>query len=74
LPSSATLSGKPSLLKLTGVWAVSSARINDGWLSDEVCRDGVSSPGVPARLKGLEKLKDGLGRGADMSEATDGDR
>lgn len=58
---------------LTGVCAESSASTNDGWLSDEACLVGISRLGVPARLMGLEKLRDGRGR-ADESEATDGDR
>jgi len=33
-----------------------------------------SRPGVPALLRGLEKLKDGRGRGADRSDAIEGDR
>jgi hypothetical protein len=59
---------------LTGVCADSSANMKDGWLSADCCRDGVSKPGVPALLNGLEKLKDGLGNGADESEPTEGDR
>lgn len=51
---------------------MSSAKIKDGWLSDEACRDGESKLGVPALLKGREKLKDGRGR-ADDSELTEGD-
>lgn len=58
---------------LTGVCADSSARIKDGWLSDDACLVGMSRPGVPARLSGREKLKDGRGS-ADESDATDGDR
>lgn len=44
---------------LTGVLAASCA--------------GVSKPGVPDRLIGLEKLKAGLGS-SDMLELTEGDR
>ena len=63
---------------LTGVWAVSSARMNDGWLSPDACREGIStgSPFRLARLNGLEKLKAGLGNRvppADISELIDGD-
>lgn len=57
---------------LTGVWAVSSAKMNEGWLSEEACLRGDSIPGVPDLLRGLEKLKDGRGR-ADVSELTEGD-
>jgi hypothetical protein len=39
-----------------GVCAVSSAKTNEGWLSEEACLDGESMPGVPALLSGLEKL------------------
>src|SRR3569833_110835 len=73
LPSSADGSGKPSLVMLTGVLAVSSARMKEAWLSEEACLAGVSRPGVPARLKGREKLKEGRGSGADASELMDGD-
>lgn len=60
---------------LMGVWAESSfAKTKEGWLSDEACRVGVSSPGVPARLIGREKLKEGRGRGIEASELTDGER
>lgn len=64
---------------LTGVLAASSVGKKDEWLSDEGCRvggsirAGVSKPGVPDRLIGLEKLKAGLGS-SDMLELTDGDR
>lgn len=58
---------------LTGVCTVSSARMNEeGWLSEEACRAGMSHAGVPARLMGLEKLKEGRGR-AEESDAIDGD-
>jgi hypothetical protein len=57
---------------LTGVWAVSSAKMNDGWLSDDAWRVGMSNPGVPALLSGREKLKDGRGS-TDESDAVDGD-
>jgi hypothetical protein len=63
---------KASLCMLTGVWAVSSAKMKDGWLSDEAWRVGISNPGVPALLSGREKLKDGRGS-ADESDAADGD-
>ncbi len=56
---------------LTGVWA-SSARKNEGWLSEEACLEGKSKDGVPARLSGREKLNDGRGR-PDASDATEGD-
>ncbi len=59
---------------LMGVLAVSSARMKEAWLSDEACLEVVSKLGVPARLMGREKLNEGRGRGADMSELTDGDR
>ncbi len=59
---------------LTGVLTVSSARMKEeAWLSEEACLAGVSRPGVSARLIGREKLNDGRGRGADMSELMDGD-
>lgn len=58
---------------LIGVWADSSASINDGWLSDEACRMGGSKLGVPDLLMGREKLKAGRGSAED-SEAADGDR
>ena len=67
------LSGKPSPVILTGVLAVSSVRTNDVWLSEEVCRSGKSKLGVPARLSGREKLKDGRGS-SDAFEQTEGDR
>lgn len=72
------LSGKPSLCILTGVCAVSSARINEGWLSPDACRVGISigNPFALARLNGREKLKAGLGNRvppADISEPIDGD-
>lgn len=50
---------------------MSSAKIKDGWLSDDACRCGVSRPGVPALLIGLEKLKDGLGN--EATELIEGD-
>lgn len=56
---------------LTGVWA-SSARKNEGWLSEEACLEGRSKEGVPARLSGREKLKEGRGR-PDESDAMEGD-
>ena len=59
---------------LIGVCAVSSARTKDGWLSEEAWREGMSMDGVPDRLKGREKLKEGRGRGAEASELIDGDR
>jgi hypothetical protein len=62
---------KASLCMLIGVWAVSSARIKEGWLSDDACRCGVSKPGVPALLNGLEKLNDGLGN--EATELIEGD-
>lgn len=62
---------KASLCMLIGVCAVSSANMNDGWLSDDACRCGVSRPGVPALLNGLEKLKDG--RGSEATELMEGD-
>lgn len=63
---------------LTGVCAVSSARTKEGWLSDDACREGIStgSPFILARLSGLEKLNAGLGRRVpptDISELIDGD-
>jgi hypothetical protein len=58
---------------LTGVWAESSARMKEGWLSEDACLDGDSKTGVPALLMGREKLKEGRGR-ADDSELTEGDR
>ena len=63
---------------LTGVCAVSSARMNDGWLSDEACRDGKStgSPLALALLKGREKLNAGRGNlvpPIEISELIDGD-
>ena len=64
-------SAKVSLCMLIGVWAVSSISINDGWLSDDACRCGVSRPGVPDLLRGLEKLKDGLGN--EATELMEGD-
>ena len=57
---------------LTGVWTESSANTKDGWLSDDACRDGKSKRGVPALLRGLEKLNEGLGS-AEQSEPTEGD-
>jgi len=58
---------------LMGVWAVSSAKTNEAWLSEDAWRAGVSKLGVPALLRGLEKLKDGRGN-PDVSELTDGER
>jgi hypothetical protein len=57
---------------------VSSARINEGWLSEDACRDGISRgiPLVLARLIGLEKLKAGRGKRVppeDISELIEGD-
>lgn len=57
---------------LTGVCADSSAKTKDGWLSDDACREGISKLGVPARLRGLEKLNEGRGK-ADESDPMDGD-
>lgn len=57
---------------LIGVWAVSSAKTNEGWLSEDACRDGVSKPGVPDRLRGREKLNEG--RGSEATELMEGDR
>jgi hypothetical protein len=57
---------------LTGVCAESSAKTNEGWLSEDACLEGESKPGVPARLIGLETLNDGRGK-ADESDPTDGD-
>lgn len=57
---------------LTGVWADSSARMKDGWLSDEACLVGMSRPEAPMLLMGLEKLREGRGT-MEESEATDGD-
>lgn len=77
-PSSA-ISGNPSLFMLTGVLLASSAKNKDEWLSEDGCRtggskrDGVSRPGVPDRLIGLEKLNAGRGS-SDMLELIDGDR
>jgi hypothetical protein len=73
LPSSTDMSGNPSLFMLMGVCAVSSASTNEAWVSEEVCRVGVSGPGVPARLSGREKLKDGRGRGTETSELIEAD-
>lgn len=72
-PSSTDVSGNASLCILTGVCAESSARMKDGWLSEDAWRDGDSKAGVPALLIGREKLKEGRGR-ADDSELTEGDR
>jgi hypothetical protein len=72
-PSSKGGSGKPSLCMLTGVLAVSSAKKKDVWLSEDACLAGLSKVGVPVRLRGREKLKDGRGSGADMSELIEGD-
>jgi hypothetical protein len=58
---------------LTGVCTESSASTKEGWLSDDACLDGRSKLGVPARLRGREKLNDGRGN-TDDSELTDGDR
>lgn len=57
---------------LTGVWTESSAKMKEGWLSDEACLEGKSIPGVPALLRGREKLKFGLGK-TDDSDPTEGD-
>jgi hypothetical protein len=61
------------------VFAVSSARMNEGWLSEDACRDGTSTgnPFMLARLIGLEKLNAGRGSRVpptDISELIDGDR
>lgn len=72
-PSSPMTSGNPSLVMLIGVWADSSASIKDAWLSEDACLAGESSVGVPARLRGREKLNDGRGNGAERSELIDGD-
>jgi len=58
---------------LTGVFAKSSRKTSDEWLSDDACRTGKSRFGVPALLSGLEKLKLGRGR-LEMSELMEGDR
>jgi len=63
---------------LTGVCAVSSARINDGWLSEDAWCEGISTgnPFMLARLSGREKLNAGLGSRVppiDISELIDGD-
>ena len=63
---------------LTGVCAVSSARTNEGWLSEEACREGMStgSPLALALLNGREKLNAGRGRRVppiEISELIDGD-
>jgi hypothetical protein len=52
--------------------------MNEGWLSPEACREGISvgGPFILARLNGLEKLKAGLGNRVpptDISELIDGD-
>lgn len=57
---------------------MSSARINEGWLSEDVCLEGIStgSPLALARLNGREKLNAGLGRcvpPTDISELIDDD-
>lgn len=52
---------------------MSSVKTNDPWLSVDFWRTGGSKLGVPALLSGLEKLNDGLGSGADMSDAIEGD-
>lgn len=70
--SSTAWSGKSSLFMLVGVFAESSATMK-GWLSDEACLGGVATPELSARLSGREKLKDGLGRPAETSDARDGD-
>lgn len=57
---------------LTGVFAVSSAKIKEAWLSEEGWRAGESKPGVPDRVMGLEKLKDGRGS-PEASELMEGD-
>lgn len=46
------------------------------WLSDDGCRDGISIEGRLDRLRGLEKLYEGLGNWfppAEASELIDGD-
>lgn len=61
---------------LTGVCTVSSARTNDGWLSEDSWRTGMSTEGALALLNGLEKLKAGLGRcvpPTENSELMEGD-
>jgi hypothetical protein len=80
-PFSGVLSGKPSLCMLTGVCAVSSARMNEGWLSEDACREGISIgipfiPFILDRLMGREKLNAGLGNlvpPTDISEQIEGD-
>jgi hypothetical protein len=67
------LSRNPSPFMLTGVLAVSSVRMKEAWLSEEACRAGISKLGVPARLNGLEKLKEGRGN-PEASEHIEGDR
>jgi len=63
---------------LTGVFAASSARMKDGWLSEEACLEGTSM-GIPvplALLKGREKLKEGRGSlvpPTEISELMEGD-
>jgi hypothetical protein len=55
---------------------VSSANTK-GWLSDDACREGTSTGGSLALLKGLEKLKAGRERrlpSTEKLELTDGDR
>ena len=64
---------------LTGVCTVSSAKTNEGWLSEEACLDGTSA-GIPCMLDlliGLEKLNAGRGSvvpPTDISELIEGDR
>lgn len=73
VPSSAAASRNPSLVVLTGVQAISSPAMKDPWLSQDAWRTGGSKLGVPALLRGLEKLNFGRGR-PETSEATDGER
>jgi hypothetical protein len=70
---------------LTGVCAVSSARTNEGWLSDDACRVGISTgagawtgagpgAGTPVRLallNGLEKLNEGFGKRVPPTEISE---
>jgi hypothetical protein len=53
--------------------------MNEGWLSEEACREGISTGGpvMLERLMGLEKLNAGLGSRVpptDISELIEGDR
>ncbi len=58
---------------LTGVVTESSPNRNEVWLSEDVWRTGGSRVGVPALLRGLEKLNEGRGR-PEASELMEGDR